>query len=96
MAGRTRPPAALTEQILRLPRPLWLLGDGAGLVLGALGGSQQDIFLLAEDGRCAGALGVCRAALRVQPQSAQALAPCYLRLSQAERERAEKLARAGL
>ena len=70
--------------------------DGAGLVLGALGGSQQDIFLLAEDGRCAGALGVCRAALRVQPQSAQALAPCYLRLSQAERERAEKLARAGL
>ena len=90
------PAAALTEQIPRLPRPLWLLGDGAGLVLGALGGSQQDIFLLAEDGRCAGALGVCRAALRVQPQSAQALAPCYLRLSQAERERAEKLARAGL
>lgn len=29
------PAAALTEQILRLPRPLWLLGDGAGLVLGA-------------------------------------------------------------
>ena len=26
------PAAALTEQILRLPRPLWLLGDGAGLV----------------------------------------------------------------
>lgn len=90
------PAAALTEQILRLPRPLWLLGDGAGLVLGALGGSRQDVFPLDEDRRCAGALGVCRAALRVQPQSAQALAPCYLRLSQAERERAEKLARAGL
>ena len=65
--------------------------------LDALGGRRaQDIFLLPEHARCPGALGVCRAALQVQPQSAETLAPRYLRLSQAERERAEKLARKGL
>ena len=75
----------------------WLLGDGAPLVLDALGGRRaQDVFLLPEHARCPGALGVCRAALQVQPQSAETLAPRYLRLSQAERERAEKLARKGL
>lgn len=50
----------LTEQILRLPRPLWLLGDGAGLVLGALGGSQQDIFPLGR-GRARAGRWVCAA-----------------------------------
>lgn len=77
--------------------PVCWLGDGAPLVLDALGGRRaQDIFLLPEHARCPGALGVCRAALQVQPQSAETLAPRYLRLSQAERERAEKLARKGL
>ena len=89
--------SALAGQALCLPGPVWLLGDGAPLVLDALGGRRaQDIFLLPEHARCPGALGVCRAALQVQPQSAETLAPRYLRLSQAERERAEKLARKGL
>lgn len=91
------PASALAGQALCLPGPVWLLGDGAPLVLDALGGRRaQDVFLLPEHARCPGALGVCRAALQVQPQSAETLAPRYLRLSQAERERAEKLARKGL
>lgn len=91
------PASALAGQALCLPGPVWLLGDGAPLVLDALGGRRaQDIFLLPEHARCPGALGVCRAALQVQPQSAETLAPRYLRLSHAERERAEKLARKGL
>ena len=57
------PASALAGQALCLPGPVWLLGDGAPLVLDALGGRRaQDIFLLPEHARCPGRWGF--AALR--------------------------------
>ena len=46
------PASALAGQALCLPGPVWLLGDGAPLVLDALGGRRaQDVFLLPEHAR---------------------------------------------
>ena len=84
----------IVAQAMQLPGPVWLLGDGARLLQQALAGQRtQDVYVLGEDARCSAALGVCRAARFAVPQSAESLVPQYLRLSQAERERREKLAR---
>ncbi|MBR2879714.1 MAG: tRNA (adenosine(37)-N6)-threonylcarbamoyltransferase complex dimerization subunit type 1 TsaB, partial [Oscillospiraceae bacterium] len=51
----------------------------------------ENVSLAPESLRMQNAWGVCRAADGVQPVSAAELNPVYLRLSQAERERLEKM-----
>lgn len=73
---------------LGLPGPLWLCGDGAPLVAPLI----PDARPVPADRRLGRAAGVCRAAEKsgVTVPPAQ-LVPDYHRLSQAQRERAERL-----
>ena len=88
------PAQSIVAQAKQLPGPLWLVGDGAHLMLQALAGQRtDDVFMLGESARCSAAVGVCLAARHAVPQNAESLSPQYLRLSQAERERKEKLAK---
>ena len=81
----------LAEQLKALPSPALLVGDGAALAAAYF--SQQAVpcrvapdNLLWQD-----AWGVAMAAMEKTPGSADELLPVYLRLSQAERERQERL-----
>ncbi len=89
--------AELGERLAALPGPKTLCGDGACLCHEALGPVLGDLTLLPEHRRLQRAAGVGLAAwARLQagerPDGA-ALVPTYLRLSQAERERLERLTR---
>ena len=86
----------LAEQLAPLPSPVLLVGDGAQLSRDCL--SQQGIpcVMAPENLRWQSAWGVAMAAADKQPGTADELLPVYLRLSQAERERQERLsAKAG-
>lgn len=75
-----------------LDGPMTVVGDGAGLCFDFLTARGIDCQLAPPHLRLQSAVGVALAAGR-QPSSAvsaQALAPVYLRLSQAERERLER------
>jgi len=86
------PAEALRPFVQRAEAPVWLLGDGAALLQNALGDTGKthpvpEAYRL----RCAG--GVCRAAAAAgETIPAALLVPDYHRLSQAERERAARLA----
>ena len=70
--------------------PVYIVGDGARLCFGFLTGRGIGCQLAPPHLRLQSAVGVGLAACRLWPAtavSAQALAPVYLRLSQAERER---------
>lgn len=96
-AQRLCPDAAAPAEALRafaatVPGPVWLAGDGAALVQAALAGCA-DARLVPEAYRFGRAGGVCRAARAAgETLPAAALVPEYHRLSQAERERAARLA----
>ena len=79
----------------KLEKPVFLVGDGASLCYNALGQNTPGLHLLPEHLRHERAAGVALCAqqqiLAGQPGDAGALAPNYLRLSQAERARIEKL-----
>ena len=78
--------------------PLTVVGDGAQLCHGYLVQQGIPCRLAPAHLRLQSAVGVGMAAFRRWPEgalSARALAPVYLRLSQAERERLEKSAAAG-
>lgn len=81
----------LAEQLAPLPSPVLLVGDGAQLSWDCL--SQQGIpcVMAPENLRWQSAWGVAMAAADKQPGTADELLPVYLRLSQAERERQERL-----
>ena len=82
---------ALAEELLASEKEVFVLGDGASLCYNHLLENNVPVSLAPEAIRLQNAWGVCRAAEGVEPGSAAELLPRYLRLSQAERERLERL-----
>lgn len=91
-------PIALTElkkDVEALSAPVFLLGDGAALTAAFFRENGVAFRMAPENLLWQSAWGVAMAAADKTPGSADALLPVYLRLSQAERERQERLAREG-
>lgn len=89
-------PIALSElasQLRQLGELAFLVGDGAELSWRALTEQGIACILAPENLRMQSAWGVAMAAQDKEPGSADSLLPVYLRLSQAERERQERLRR---
>ena len=84
--------AELLEELRRLGRPAFLVGDGAELAAKAMTDAALPFSLAPENLRWQSAWGVAMAAADKTPGNADSLLPVYLRLSQAERERQAKLA----
>ena len=87
-------PIALSElapQLAALPSPVFLVGDGAGLTAKYLADAGIPFRLAPENLLWQSAWGVAMAAQDKTPGTADALLPVYLRLSQAERERQERM-----
>lgn len=90
-----QPVDALTDFVANCKKPLFFVGDGAPLCYNKFG-AQPGVLSCPPSLQAPRALGICLAALRMQADGEacppEALRPQYLRLSQAERERAERLA----
>ena len=87
-------PIALSElapQLAALPSPVFLVGDGAGLTAKYLADAGIPFRLAPENLLWQSAWGEAMAAQDKTPGTADALLPVYLRLSQAERERQERM-----
>ena len=86
--------ADLKTELESIDGPIYLVGDGAELTYRTLASQIPNLILPAEHRTHQRAVGVGLAALasiaRGETGDAAALAPNYLRLSQAERERLEK------
>jgi len=83
----------LAEEIRALKAPVFLVGDGAELTYKYLTEAGIECSVAPENLRWQSAWGVAMAALDKEPGNADSLLPVYLRLSQAERERNERLAK---
>ena len=83
--------AELDAELARQEGVPFLTGDGAQLVSEYLGDRARGFELAAGPALHQNAWGVCMAASDKQPESAGALLPAYLRLSQAERERQARM-----
>ena len=83
----------LAEELRTLNVPAFLIGDGAELAEKYLREQAIPCTVAPENLRWQSAWGVAMAAMDKTPGNADALLPVYLRLSQAERERQERLAR---
>ena len=87
--------AELKQELEHIDGPIYLVGDGAALAHKTLSADIPELILPPEHRRQQRASGVALAALeaieRGEPGDGAALQPNYLRLSQAERERMEKL-----
>lgn len=83
--------AELAEELKNYKKTIFVLGDGAQLCYNHLLEEKMDAVLAPEEIRMQDAWGVCRAAEGKEALSAGQLLPVYLRLSQAERERLERL-----
>jgi tRNA threonylcarbamoyladenosine biosynthesis protein TsaB len=85
----------LKNELAHLDGPIYLVGDGAALAHKNLSSELEDLILPPEHRQHQRAGGVALAALaameRGENADGAALQPNYLRLSQAERERMEKL-----
>ena len=85
----------LQEELSHIDGPIYLVGDGAELTMRTLGAEVPGLVLPPEHRRHQRASGVALAAIgameRGESADGAALQPNYLRLSQAERERMEKL-----
>ena len=85
----------LQEELAHIDGPIYLVGDGAELTMRTLGAEVPGLILPPEHRRHQRASGVALAAIgameRGESADGAALQPNYLRLSQAERERMEKL-----
>ena len=85
----------LTEELKALDGPIFLVGDGSILTYRTLSGEIPNLVLPPEHRMHQRADGVALLAAQKiaagEPGDANALTPNYLRLSQAERERMEKL-----
>ena len=82
------------EELKNLKEPIFLVGDGSNLCYNTLSESVPNLVLPGEHRMHQRASGVALAAAKLvsagAPGDANALTPNYLRLSQAERERAER------
>ena len=83
----------LAEELRALNAPAFLIGDGAELAEKYLREQAIPCTVAPENLRWQSAWGVAMAAMDKTPGNADALLPVYLRLSQAERERQERLAK---
>lgn len=87
----------LAADLLGLDGPIYLVGDGAKLCFDALGEKLPNLRLAPEHLRQQRAAGVALCArdmiARGEPGDGTGLVPNYLRLSQAERERLQRLGR---
>lgn len=83
----------LAAELVTLNAPALLVGDGAELTARFLNEKGIAYKMAPENLRYQSAWGVAMAALGKTPASADELLPVYLRLSQAERERQERLAK---
>ena len=85
----------LKEELAHIDGPIYLVGDGAALAHKHLSSELENLILPPEHRQHQRASGVALAALaamdRGENADGAALQPNYLRLSQAERERMEKL-----
>lgn len=90
-ADRALSLAELAAEEKHAEKQIFLVGDGAILCYNAFRESGISSRLAPEPLRNQSAWGVCMAAAKEVPGSASDLIPVYLRLSQAERERQEKL-----
>ena len=81
----------LAAELRGYGRAVFLTGDGAQLALGALSAAGLSCRLAPGPLLMQSAWGVCMAARGREMQNAEKLLPVYLRLSQAERERQERL-----
>ena len=87
--------AELAEELKKQEKDIFVVGDGAQLCYNYLKNVGINVTLAPEQLRMQNAWGVCRAAAGKEVQEAGALLPVYLRLSQAERERLERLKEKG-
>ena len=83
----------LAEELRVYNEQVFLVGDGAELSYRALTEKGLPCSLAPENLRMQSAWGVAMAAMNKTPGTADELLPVYLRLSQAERERQERLKR---
>ncbi len=83
----------LAEELRTYNERVFLVGDGAELSFRALTEKGLPCSLAPENLRMQSAWGVAMAAMDKTPGTADDLLPVYLRLSQAERERQERLRR---
>lgn len=83
----------LQEELISSGKAWILLGDGAQLCYNSMDKESVSLSLAPEPLRFQNARGVGLAALGYEPQSVESLLPVYLRLSQAERERQERMAK---
>ena len=84
----------LAEELKAFGESAFLIGDGAELSFRALTDRGVPCVLAPENLRMQSAWGVAMAAQDKRPGNADTLLPVYLRLSQAERERQERLQKA--
>lgn len=81
----------LAGELEKLNAPVFLVGDGAKLTASFLEEQGLPYVLAPENLRWQSAWGVAMAAMDKKPGDAHQLLPVYLRLSQAERERQERM-----
>lgn len=85
------PVSGLAERLKSYTEPVMLVGDGAELCYGSMRGMLPNVSLAPANLLHQRASSVCLAAANMEAyQSAGELAPSYLRLPQAERERMER------
>ena len=90
-ADRAVDASDLAEELASMHRSVWLLGDGWRIGEETLRERGVEYTLAPELTRWQNAYGVALAAMDKTPVRAEELLPVYLRLSQAERERQERL-----
>ncbi len=83
--------AELAEELKALDREAWLVGDGAKISYDYLTAAGIKCRMAPQNLMYQSAWGVGMAALKEEPGTADDLLPVYLRLSQAERERQERM-----
>ena len=81
----------LADEVRALGKPVLLVGDGAEITKAYFDAQSVPCTAAPENIRWQSAWGVAMAAMDREPYSADELLPVYLRLSQAERERMERL-----
>ena len=83
----------LSKEVTALNAPVFLVGDGAALCFEYFTAHGVPCVMAPDNLRWQDAWGVAMAAADKTPGNADELLPVYLRLSQAERERQERLSR---
>ncbi len=85
----------LADELGKTGESAFLVGDGAEMSMAFLQKCGLPCRLAPENLRMQSAWGVAMAAMDKEPGTAESLLPVYLRLSQAERERIERLQKEG-